>query len=138
MVRVCLGPSPTLACLLMASHLTGALSLLLLSWPRFPVWFLLLADAVLLVRGLRREAWLCCARSVVRLDVAGDGRLCVFMKNGRRALGTVLPGSFVAPALIILRWRPQRGGRSRCAIVAGDAADPCAHRMLRVLLRHPL
>jgi hypothetical protein len=138
MVRVRLRPSRALASLLVVSHLTAGLCLLLLSWPRLWVWFFLLLWGVLLVRGLRREAWLCSGHSVVRLDVAGDGRVCVFRKNGRRTRGTVLPGSFVAPALVILRWRPERGGRPRCCVVAGDAADPAAHRMLRVLLRHPL
>jgi hypothetical protein len=137
-VRVRLEPSLTLVGLMVVSHLTGALSLLLLPWPRILVWTFLLLNAVLLVRGLRREAWLCSGHSVMRLDVAGDGRLCVFRKNGRRALGRVLPGSFVAPRLVILRWRPERGGSPRCCIVAGDATDPITHRMLRVLLRHPL
>ncbi len=138
MVRVSLGPSRLLAGLLLASHLTGGFSLLLLSWPRLWAWPLLLLSGVLLVQGLRQEAWLCSAQSIVRLDLAGDGRVCIFRKNGRRALGAVLPGCFVAPVLVILRWRPEQGGRPRYCIVARDATDPTAHRMLRVLLRHPL
>ncbi len=138
MVRVCLQPSRNLTWLLAASHLAGAASLLWLSWPQLLTRLVLLLAGVSLVRGLRREAWLCSAASVVRLDLAGDGRLCVFRKSGRRQLGTVLPGSFVAPFLVLLRWRPERGGRSRYCIITRDAAQPSAHRMLRVLLRHPL
>ncbi|MHB8353392.1 MAG: protein YgfX [Burkholderiales bacterium] len=138
MIRLPLRSSRTLSWLLVASHLAAAASLLLLPWPRLLSWPILLLVGVLLVRGLRREAWRCSAHSVVRLDLAGGRRLCVFRKDGRRQLGTVLPDSFVAPDLVLLRWRPERGGRSRCCMIAADAAEPSAHRMLRVLLRHPL
>jgi len=127
-----------LTLILIAGYLAAALSLLLLSWPRALDGFLLLLCGLFLVRGLRREAWLCSGQSVVRLDLSGEGRLCLFRKNGRRQRGVVLPGSFVAPWLVLLRWRPERGGPSRCCIIAGDAAAAPAHRMLRVLLRHPL
>lgn|SRR5487761_2783126 len=138
MVRVPLRPSRTLAGLWVASHFAAAISLLLLPWSRFVSGPLLLLVGVSLVRGLRCGAWLCSGASVVRLDLSGEGRLCLFRNNGRRQLGVVLPGSFVTPALVILRWRPERGGRARCCIIAGDAAEPPVHRMLRVLLRHPL
>ncbi len=138
MVRVRLRPSRTLGGILVASHLAGASSLLLLSWPRPLCWAALVLIGVSLVRNLRREAWLCSAVSVVRLDLEGGGHLCIFRKNGRRQRGSVQPGSFVAPYLAIVRWRLERGGPVRCCIVARDAAEPSAHRILRVLLRHPL
>ncbi len=91
-----------------------------------------------LVRGLRGEAWRSSAATVIRLDFEGGGRLCVFRNNGQRQQGIVLPGSFVAPFLVILRWRAERGGRRHYTVIARDATDPLAYRMLRVLLRHPL
>lgn len=138
MVRVGLQPSRSLGLLLGASHFAAASSLLLLSWPRPLCWMVLASIGGSLVLGLRREAWRCSRSTIIRLDLEGGGRLCVFQKNGRRRQGIVMPGSFVAPFLVILRWRPERGGRRHYTVIARDAADPAAYRMLRVLLRHPL
>ena len=49
--------------------------------------------------------------------------------------GVVLPGSFVAPWLTIVRWRPPGRRFSRSLVILPDMLDPESFRRLRVILR---
>lgn len=137
-VRLRLGPSRLLAATLIVGHLGAAVCLPLLKWGSIRSGLALLAIGVSLVSGLRREAWRCTVATVTRVQVDGRGQLLLTRRNGRRIRGRLLPGSFVAPFLVILRWRPETGGRTRHTAVAADGTDEVSHRLLRVLLRHPL
>jgi hypothetical protein len=137
-VRLRLGSSRLLAGMLIAGHLVGALCLPLLKWGVAWCWPAILAIGVSLVHGLRREAWRCAGMAVTWAHVDGRGRLLLTLRNGRKVDGRLLPGSFAAPVLVILRWRPENGGRVRHTVVAADGTVPASHRLLRVLLRHPL
>jgi len=49
--------------------------------------------------------------------------------------GKVRDGSFVAPWLVVVRWRPEGGWRDRSLLVAPDMLGADDFRRLRVLLR---
>ncbi|MDE1989074.1 MAG: hypothetical protein KGI82_01285 [Betaproteobacteria bacterium] len=137
-VRLQHGSSRLLAATLIAGHMAGAVGLLFTQWDAVWIRLALLALGLSLVLGLRREAWRCAMGSVAQLVVHGGGRVLLIRRDGRRIEGTLVSGSFVAPFLVILRWRLPGGGRVRHVTVAADGTDAQGHRLLRVLLRHPL
>ena len=49
--------------------------------------------------------------------------------------GTLRDGSFVAPWLVVVRWRPARAWKDRSLLVAPDMLGADDFRRLRVLLR---
>lgn len=55
--------------------------------------------------------------------------------NGRWCAGEIRVGSFVAPWLTIVRWRPAGGRWDRTVLILPGMAAPEALRRLRVLLR---
>jgi len=50
--------------------------------------------------------------------------------------GTLRPGSFVAPWLAIVRWRPANGRYDRTLLVSPDRLPPAGFRHLRVIVRN--
>ncbi len=87
------------------------------------------------VRAARRHAWQVGPGVISRFVVDLSGRIEVESANGTRFTGGLREGSFVAPWLTIVRWRPDGSRFSRTILVAPDAVDPDAFRRLRVLLR---
>jgi hypothetical protein len=83
-------------------------------------------DRVVVVRG---------ARAVRRLSVQRDGAIEVESPSGMRRAGSLRPGCFVAPWLVVVRWRPEGARYDRTVLILPDmvAAEPL--RRLRVLLR---
>ena len=79
-------------------------------------------------RSLRRVpvAWL-------RTDTSRD--IEVRFADGRFALGTVVDGSFVAPWLTVIHWRPAGSRWTRTILLLPDMVEAAAFRRLRVLLR---
>ena len=61
----------------------------------------------------------------------------VAVRDGRGAWrhGALRDGSFVAPWLTVVRWRPQGARFDRTVLVLPGMTDPDAFRRLRVLLR---
>jgi hypothetical protein len=55
--------------------------------------------------------------------------------DGRVATGRLLDGSFVAPWLVVVSWRPDGARMARAIVVAPDAVGEQDFRRLRVLLR---
>jgi hypothetical protein len=51
--------------------------------------------------------------------------------------GRIVDGSFVAPWLTIIHWRPAGSRLTRTLVVLPDAIDPEPFRALRVILRWP-
>jgi hypothetical protein len=87
------------------------------------------------VVALRREAFREGQGSVSLLAI--DLRGCVEASGaaGRRVEGRLAPGSFVAPWLTVVRWKPEGARFARTVLVPPDAVDREAFRRLRVLLR---
>jgi toxin CptA len=68
----------------------------------------------------------------IRVD--GEGVIAVVTAQGERT-GVVRDGSFVAPWLTIVRWRPEGARWDRTVAIFPDTANADARRRLRVLLR---
>lgn len=68
--------------------------------------------------------------------VAADGLVAFALRDGRMREGRVEDGSFVAPWLTIVRWRPRGARFDRTVLVAPGMVHPEAFRRLRVRLRH--
>jgi len=93
------------------------------------------AIAALALEALQRVAALRGPRAVRGLRVQRDGRIEVECASGTRAEGRLRAGSFVAPWLTIVRWRPSGAWRDRTILVLPDMAGEASLRRLRVLLR---
>jgi hypothetical protein len=134
-VRISLRKTPRLAGLLALA--AGATALLVLAMP-LPAGARLAALAA--VAGLTLDAWCVLlrrrgARAVrwLRVDASGD----VAVEDGEGALreGRLAAGSFVAPWLTVVRWRPRGGRFDRAILVLPGAAPAEELRSLRVVLR---
>ncbi|HEX3061089.1 MAG TPA: hypothetical protein VHP55_00410 [Usitatibacter sp.] len=74
-------------------------------------------------------------RAVTHLRIAG-GVVEVEDGMGSKRTGVLRPGSFVAPWLTIVRWRPEGARRDRTVPILPGMLDAESFRVLRVLLRH--
>ena len=70
-----------------------------------------------------------------RLWLARDGNVRVEWRDGRAIEGSVRPGSFVAPWLTIVRWRPEGAWCDRTVPLLPGMVDAEAFRRLRIVLR---
>jgi len=91
--------------------------------------------ALAAVRDARRHAWQEGPGAVSRFTVYLSGRMEVELAEGRRLDGRLAEGSFVAPWLTIVRWRPDGARLDRTILVAPDAVEAGDFRRLRILLR---
>ena len=73
-------------------------------------------------------------RGVRALQVSG-GEIEVTTEGGDHRRGVLRNGSFVAPWLTIIRWRPGGARFDRAIVVLPDMLDGRDFRRLRVLLR---
>jgi hypothetical protein len=138
-LEVALRPSRLLGWALVAAH-TGALLAALLV--ELPVWaraVLGVAIAGSLLRSLARHATRSAANACTGVLVSDDGRCVLRLHSGATVEGTVdTAASAVSVPLIVLRVRPDDGGRTIGVVLAPDSAERDALRALRVLLRFGL
>ena len=120
-----------LAVLALATATVVAVAPLEWEW-RAAVLFLL---AVAAIESLERVVPLRGARAVRCFRVQRDGAIEVETASGARLEGRVRPGSFVAPWLVIVRWRRPGALRDSTILVLPDMAPAEDLRRLRVLLR---
>lgn len=137
-VRLPLGPSRLIAAVVIASHALAAVSLLLIPVAVPLGWGAVILIGLSLIRRLRQDAWRVSQGACLSVDVHGEGRIRLVFGDGSRAVGKMLPGSYASPWLVILRYRPEGKWGWRHCVVPRDATVGEAHRVLRVLLRHPL
>ena len=112
------------AALLVAVPLAGAMRVALLAGTA--VLALEALDRVVLVRGLR---------AVRMLSVQRDGAIEVESPSGVLRSGRLRPGSFVAPWLVVVRWRPRDARWDGTVLLLPDMVAAEDFRRLRVLLR---
>jgi toxin CptA len=133
-LRLSLGPSTALTWLLSGGHATAAI----LVWITLPPWLSLAACVALvgsLLLALGRHARRSAGAAVVEVALAQDGRVDLRRRDGGRAVGRLLPSTFVSPALVILNLAGQRWRQGRAVVVPADAVAADDHRRLRVWLR---
>ncbi len=87
------------------------------------------------VGAIRREAFREGRGAVRRVAADLSGRVTVQPALGPPLDGRWLPGCFVAPWLVVLRWRPEGSRFARTVLLPPDAVEAEAFRRLRVLLR---
>jgi len=110
---------------------------LLVLMPLPVVWWIkaLLALAVL-AQGIvswRRQLAFGPAAAVQRLVWSGGSRWELFNRDGAGRRARLLPGSYIHPRLVILRFLTE--DRHKCSVVLPcDSLDPDSHRRLRVQL----
>ena len=73
--------------------------------------------------------------AVSHLVLARDGAVRVEMRDGRTFEGMVRAGSFAAPWLTVVRWRPAGRRWDRTLLLLPDAAGSAEMRNIRVILR---
>jgi len=95
----------------------------------------LAAVAVLALEALSRIALLRGPGAVRSLRMQRDGAIEVERPSGARLAGQVRAGSFVAPWLVIVRWRAQGSRWDSTVLLLPDMAPANEMRRLRVLLR---
>lgn len=74
-------------------------------------------------------------RAVRAILLRRSGEIEVEMASGEWQAGIVLDGSFVAPWLTVVRWRPEGARLDRSVLILPDMLAVEGFRALRVLLR---
>lgn len=87
------------------------------------------------VRALRRDANHAGPGATRRCVVDLAGHVEWEGSDGSVRHGRLVPGSFVAPWLVVIHWRPAGAWWTRTQLVAPDAVHPDDFRRLRILLR---
>ncbi len=135
--RVDIAPRPSpLAGAWVLAVLVAALAALALADLPHP-WRAALAIAVLLnavrvaVRFAHREG----RGAVQGFTVGLSGHVEVRVAGSPARAGRLVDGSFVAPWLTVVRWRPEGARRVRTLVLLPDMAGEQALRRLRVILR---
>ncbi|MDE2584684.1 MAG: hypothetical protein KGN39_04740 [Betaproteobacteria bacterium] len=134
-VRLGLHPSRRLASILVASHAAALGGVFILSWPI--VWRILLALFVVLsaVFELRRQKL---PGAVAWLRLGTKGELECGTRDGDEEgwRARVLSSTTVWPWIVVLRYRPESGGRIGAIVILADSMENAeAFRQLRVWLR---
>lgn len=117
--------------------LACAATLAVVAWtPMDPALHLAIAAATVL--AFARSAGTVALRrgrgvAAFRIDLARAIR--VREASGRESTGRVVDGSFVAPWLTIVRWRPEGARFDRAFVLVPGMIDAETSRRLRVLLR---
>jgi len=134
-VALDLTPSRRLAGIIAAGHAIAAAALFVTALDPLPLAAGLCFIAAGWRRAHRRTAALSSFDATLRLEIGIDGTVRVLRRNGTVRAGRMLSGSYVSPALTVVRFRPAGKRRARSVVIATDSADAESRRRLRVLLR---
>jgi toxin CptA len=74
-------------------------------------------------------------RGARAISLSRSGDIVVLEGRGSRRAGMVVAGSFVAPWLTLVRWRPEGAWLDRSVLILPDMLEAEEFRRLRVLLR---
>lgn len=87
------------------------------------------------LEAMQRVALLRGPYAVRALRMQRNGEIEVECASGARHEGHIAPGCFVAPWLVVVRWRRSGARRDATVLLLPDMAPADALRRLRVLLR---
>jgi toxin CptA len=118
----------SLATVVLIAATPGVLALRILA----ATWIACAALEALHSRALLRGR--CAARAV---SLARGGEIAVRDALGCWRAGSLREGSFVAPWLTVIRWRPAGARFDRAVPILPDMLSPDEFRRLRVMLRWP-
>ncbi len=128
-------PSRRLAVLLCAMHMIS----FGLLWPLIVPFALKVAITALLIVSLiyylRQDALLTADHAVTAFTLTGTLQCTVTLRSGEAVTGTVQGGTFVAPCLTVILYRPEGKFFARSIVIFPDGIDAEAFRKLRVWLR---
>ena len=126
-------PSRYLLSALLAVHGMALLVMMPLPvvwWIKAPLALTVLAQGIV---SCRRQLLFASAAAVQRLVWTGGGGWELFQRDGTGRRARLLPGSYIHPWLVILRFLTEDS--CKCAVVLPcDSLDPDSHRRLRVQL----
>lgn len=127
---------PSIRLMMILATVHGLALLVLLPLP-LAGWLKMLLAAAVVAQGIvswRGQADLSAPRAVKTLVWRTDNRWELFSPDGIGREARLLPGAYVHPWLVVLRFRDEDD--CRCAVVLPpDGLDPDQHRRLRVRLR---
>ena len=129
------GPSRRVEAWVFAVGLASVVALLAATLPPGTQAIGIVLLAVACVRAVRLHAWHEGRGAVRRFDIDLSGRIDVAFASGVPRSGRVVPGSFVAPSLVVLYWKPDGARLTRAIVLVPDMAGDRDLRRLRVLLR---
>jgi hypothetical protein len=131
--------SPRLAAMLFAAHGAALAAAYLIDVPTWLQWALWLAICASLIRALRVHALRLAPHACTALRLGNDGSCVLRTRSGRQIDGRLLTsGCAVSALLVVLRVRPDSGGRVVSLVLLPDSADEESLRALRVLLKFGL
>jgi len=131
-----LGRSPELAAVMVVLHASALAVVLSSPLPPAPALVAVLVLLVSLVAIVRNDCLRTGAHAIVRAQVGADGTLVLVDASGTSSAGVVLPGCYVVPWIVLLRFRLDGRRRAGTLAIVRDAATPDGLRRLRILLRH--
>jgi len=134
-VVIDLGPSRRAGAWIAAVGLLGATATLASDAPIALRVGVVVALAWAAVHAALAHAWRRGRGAVHGFVTTLDGRIEVRRRDGRYVAGRVVPGSFVAPWLVVVRWLPEKAFFSKGIVAFPDSADTESFRRLRILLR---
>jgi len=134
-VVIATGPSRRVEAWIVAIWAAALVATLAAEVPTFARAAMVLALACGAIRAARRHAWQEGPGAARRFAVDLSGGVEVEPAVGGQVAGRLADGSFVAPWLTIVRWRPDGARFDRTILVAPDAVEAGDFRRLRILLR---
>ena len=98
-------------------------------------WLVSGVISVAMVIHLRRYLFRTCKRAVSRLVWRAQGEWLLETVRGDTVTARLLGSSFVSPWLIVLNFRPHRGGRMWPVVIVPDSVDSTSFRRLSAKLK---
>ena len=99
-------------------------------WIKAPLVLAVIAQGIV---SWRRQLVFASATAVQHLVWTGGSRWELFNRDGTERQARLLPGTYIHPWLVILRFLTE--DRQKCAVILPrDSLDPDSHRRLRVQL----
>jgi len=87
------------------------------------------------IAALRRLPLIPGGRGPRAIALRASGEVALLSAAGEWQAGTLRDGCFVAPWLVIVRWRPEAARRDRTLLILPGMAPAGAMRKIRVILR---
>ena len=87
------------------------------------------------IAAVRRFPFVAGGRGPRAIALGVSGEVALLSAAGEWRAGTLRDGCFVAPWLVIVRWRPEGARRDRTLLILPGMAPAGALREIRVILR---